>query len=91
MSNAPKAAEPAPVVEDCGLGYCLPCLAEYKMSGGRQTPFYAITLAPAASPVPGLNGQMTGVAMVPTPSCYKHLNISAAPQRTLLVANGNLS
>ena len=50
---------------DAGLGLCLQCVAEYKVSGQQpdMTPRWAVTLAP----IVGNNG-VGG-------TCYEHLNV----------------
>jgi hypothetical protein len=50
---------------DHGLGFCLQCVAEYKISGEAQAKFprYACTSAPIAG-VPAIG-----------PTCYQHLNV----------------
>lgn len=50
---------------DCHLGYCLQCVAEYKISGEREDlfPRFAVIMAP-----------MTGQAGT-AGSCYEHLNV----------------
>lgn len=50
MSNTQKAAEPAPIVEDCGLGYCVSDLNRYVAGERAEPPDYAIALVP----IPGV-------------------------------------
>lgn len=50
MSNTQKAAEPAPIVEDCALGYCVSCVNRYIAGQLTGHPAYAIALVP----VPGV-------------------------------------
>jgi hypothetical protein len=50
---------------DLGLGYCLQCTAEYKMSGEQQAKFPRFACLTA--PIAGMQG--TGGA------CYEHLNV----------------
>lgn len=66
MSNtqkAPEPAEPAPIVEDCGIGYCVSCLNRYIEGEMAEHPGYAIALVP----VPGLP--------FPLGACYRCVKI----------------
>lgn len=58
---------------DLGLGYCLQCVAEYKISGQQQElfPRFAVCMAP----ITGAGG--TGA------TCFQHLNVQQprAPQQ----------
>jgi hypothetical protein len=58
---------------DLGLGFCLQCVAEYKMGGEQQEQFpnFAVMLAPIA--MPGMPPGVVG-------SCYKHLIVRTPSQ-----------
>ena len=67
---------------DLGLGYCLQCVAEYKLGGERsaQFPRFAITMAP----ISGTNASGA--------TCYTHLAVQAPqpqqmPQQMPLTPN----
>ena len=76
MSNAKHASPAARPLHpwgpgDHGLGFCYSCIVDYAAARGAGTGpppvLHAITLAPAALPMPA------GVGMVALPSCYEHL------------------
>lgn len=73
-----------------GIGFCHYCVVGWKMSelGGKPVDVInaAITLVPAAAPIPGPGGQMVGMGVVAVPVCFEHVPVGRPAGQSLLLA-----
>ena len=82
---------PIPIYEDCGIGFCVRCLAEYKAGTRQSMPNWAITLVGAPGPVLDPLGNAAGMVTVAVPACWDHLGATSKTSGRLVVPGAGLS